>query len=88
MIATRREDAGARAGNVDATGRGAVRWLSLAAAPTFAIMALLTGVLGTGPSDVLCSAAHDASTAERNGPDVPADERLSFGPLAEADIPA
>ena len=61
MTATRREAACGRAGNVDATGRGAVRWLSLAAAPTFAIMALLTGVLGGGPPDVLCSAAHDAS---------------------------
>ena len=30
--------------------------LSLAAAPTFAIMALLTGVLG-GPAQMLCSAA-------------------------------
>ena len=36
-------------------------WLSLAAAPTFAIMALLTGVLGGGPPDMLCSAAPDAS---------------------------
>jgi hypothetical protein len=35
-------------------------WLCLAAAPTFAIMALLTGVLG-GLPDMLCSAAHDAS---------------------------
>jgi len=61
MIATPREAACGRAGNVDATGRGAVRWLSLAAAPTFAIMALLTGVLGGGPPDVLCPAAHDAS---------------------------
>jgi hypothetical protein len=61
MIATRTETAGGRAGNVDATGRGAVHWLSLAAAPTFAIMALLTGVLGGGSQDVFCSAAHDAS---------------------------
>ena len=62
-IATRREAAcGRRAGNVDATaGRGAIRWLGLAAAPTFAIMALLTPVLGAGAPDVLCSAAHDAS---------------------------
>ena len=36
-------------------------WLRLAAAPTFAIMALLTGVLGGGPPDMLCSAAQDAS---------------------------
>jgi hypothetical protein len=34
---------------------GADRLLSLAAAPTFAIMALLTGVLG--PPDALCSIA-------------------------------
>ena len=34
--------------------------LSLAATPTFAIMALLSGVLGGGP-DMLCSAAHGAS---------------------------
>jgi hypothetical protein len=31
--------------------------LSLAAAPTFAIMALLTGIHGDGMPDVLCSAA-------------------------------
>jgi hypothetical protein len=36
---------------------GAADWLSLAAAPSFAIMALLTGV-GGGPPDMLCSAAH------------------------------
>ena len=41
--------------------RGAADWLCLAAAPTFAIMALLTGVLGGGPPDMLCSAAQDAS---------------------------
>jgi hypothetical protein len=35
----------------------AAEWLSLAAAPTFAIMALLTSVLG-GPAKMLCSAAH------------------------------
>jgi hypothetical protein len=39
---------------------GAAGWLSLAAAPTFAIMALLTG-LGGGPPDMFCSAAHEAS---------------------------
>jgi hypothetical protein len=37
---------------------GIADWLSLAAAPTFAFMALLTGVLGGGPLDMLCSAAH------------------------------
>jgi hypothetical protein len=33
------------------------RWLSLAAAPTFAVMALLTSMPGGGPTDILCSAA-------------------------------
>src|SRR5262249_4730898 len=32
--------------------------LSLAAAPTFAIMALLTGAFGGGPAEAICSAAH------------------------------
>ena len=39
---------------------GAVGWLSLAAAPTFAIMALLLGVPDGSPA-VMCSATHDAS---------------------------
>lgn len=37
--------------------KGAADWLYLAAAPTFAIMALLTGVFGGGPADALCSIA-------------------------------
>jgi hypothetical protein len=41
-----------------AVARRIVRWLSLAAAPTFAIMALLTAVVGSGPLDTLCSAAN------------------------------
>ena len=41
-----------------AAALGAADWLCLAAAPTFAIMALLTGVLGGGQPDILCSAAH------------------------------
>ena len=45
----------------DAAALGAAGWLCLAAAPTFAIMALLTGVLGGGPPDMLCSAAPDGS---------------------------
>ena len=32
--------------------------LALAASPTFAIMALLTSVLGGGPAEMLCSAAN------------------------------
>jgi hypothetical protein len=39
----------------------AAEFLSLAAAPTFALMALLTVVLGAGPLDALCSSAHGAS---------------------------
>ena len=47
-----RDDEGA------AAALGVAEWLCLAATPTFAIMALLTGVLGGGPMDMLCSAAH------------------------------
>jgi hypothetical protein len=50
-----------RIGNEGGRHWGAADCLSLAAAPTFAIMALLTAVLGGGPLDVLCSAAPDAS---------------------------
>ena len=41
--------------------RGPADWVCLAATPTFAIMALLTAILGGGPQDMLCAAAHDAS---------------------------
>jgi hypothetical protein len=37
---------------------GIAKWLCLAATPTFAIMALMTGVLGAGPMDMPCSAGH------------------------------
>ena len=36
-------------------------WLALAAAPTFAFMALLSAVPGSGPLDMLCSATPGAS---------------------------
>ena len=39
----------------NATATGSADFLTLAAAPTFAIMALLTGVLGDGSPDALCS---------------------------------
>ena len=39
---------------------GASDWLSFAAATTFAIMALLTGVFG-GTSDILCAAMQGTS---------------------------
>ena len=50
-----------RSENGNVAALGAADWLSLAAAPTFAIMALLTGVLDGGPPNMLCSAAHHAS---------------------------
>jgi hypothetical protein len=40
------------------TARGAAGWLSLAAAPSFALMALVTGLAGGAPA-MLCM--HDAS---------------------------
>jgi hypothetical protein len=40
---------------------GLDRCLSLAAAPTFAVMALVTRIHGDGMPDMLCSAAQDAS---------------------------
>jgi hypothetical protein len=44
----------------DAAALGAAGWLGLAAAPTFAVMALLTCVTG-GDADMMCSAAHAVS---------------------------
>ena len=40
---------------------GAADWLSLAAAPTFAIMAVVTGILGGAAPDMLCATPQDAS---------------------------
>ena len=48
-----RDDEGA------AAARGLAEWLRLAATPTFAIMALLTG-FGGSPMDGLCSFGHGA----------------------------
>jgi hypothetical protein len=44
-----------------AASLGASGWLSLAAAPTFALMALLTGV--GGQPEMLCSSAHASPLA-------------------------
>ncbi len=44
---------------MNAASLRAAGWLGLAAAPTFAVMALLTGT-GDGPIDMPCSAAHGA----------------------------
>jgi hypothetical protein len=61
MIATQGETVRASGGGSKMAALDAAGWLLLAAAPTFAIMALLTGALGSGRADMLCSTAHDAS---------------------------
>ena len=61
MIAARHE-AGAYAEGGNMAAFGVADGLSLAAAPTFADMALLTGVFGGGPMDLLCAAAQDTSS--------------------------
>lgn len=52
--------AGNEAGRRHATAPSATGWLGLAAAPTFAIMALLTYAPG-GDAGMMCSAGHGAS---------------------------
>jgi hypothetical protein len=47
--------------NLAAHGLGPADWLSLAAAPTFAMMALVTSVADTGIPSMLCGSAVDAS---------------------------
>lgn len=49
---------GGQATRRNAGAAWAANGLALAASPTFAIMALLTGLLGGGPAEMLCSAAH------------------------------
>jgi hypothetical protein len=56
VIATERETADRRAGPL-----GAADWLSLAAAPVFATMALISGASGDARPDFLCSAMPGAS---------------------------
>jgi hypothetical protein len=51
-------ESGGQAARRNAAVLGAADGLALAAAPTFALMALLTGVLGGGPMETLCAAAH------------------------------
>ena len=45
----------------DAAPMGAADWLSLAAAPVFTIMALLTATQHGSTADILCSAGHGSS---------------------------
>jgi hypothetical protein len=49
-----------RHSNGDTAGTGVARWLGLAAAPTFALMALWTAIT-SGPPDVFCMAMQQAS---------------------------
>lgn len=58
---TREVQFGGDARRGHAAAPGAAGWLGLAAAPTFALMALLTGVQGSGQPDLFCSAMQDAS---------------------------
>ena len=48
-------------GSGSAAAGGAAEWLCLAAAPAFAIMALLVGVLGGGAPEMHCSMMPDAA---------------------------
>jgi hypothetical protein len=57
MMIAARSETGCRS---DAAALGAAGWLGFAAAPTFAVMALLTYVSG-GDADMMCSAARGAS---------------------------
>jgi hypothetical protein len=59
MIHAHHGGCGSGATRRNAAALGAADWLHLAAAPTFAAMALLTGVFGGGGSDMLCSAAQN-----------------------------
>ena len=45
----------------DAASLRVADWLGFAAAPAFALMALLTGLLGGDPMDMSCSAVHGTS---------------------------
>lgn len=67
-------------GPVGATARPLARWLGLAAAPTFAIMAVLTAMSG-GPADAMCGAG---SWLSGMAP-MYLDERVSCRCVAQAD---
>jgi hypothetical protein len=58
---TREPRSGVEAGRGKAAAPGAAEWLCLAATPSFAVMALLTELLGSGTPDALCLATQEAS---------------------------
>jgi len=57
MSRSRCGDSGGQEARRNGAAPGAADRLALMASPTFALMALLTGVLGTDSAEVLCSAA-------------------------------
>jgi hypothetical protein len=61
MMTTQPETAGRAAAGFHASRLGPADFLCLAAAPTFAAMALLTAVPGAGQADLLCSITQHAS---------------------------
>jgi len=61
MAGTRPTTRCASSGSGQLAALGVAGWLSLAAAPTFAIMALIAGVSAIGQPDVICSAMHEMS---------------------------
>ena len=69
-----------------AAALGAAGWLGLAAAPTFAAMALLTYVPGGG-ADMMCSAAHGVSSMSGMVPMYVLMSAFHSGALAETDLP-
>ena len=54
--------------NGERVALGAAGWLSLAASPTFALMALMTGLFGDGPAATLCTQAGLPSVLSGMGP--------------------
>lgn len=59
MTATRSESRRPSATDGAQARRGATRLLSLAAAPTFVLMAMATDLFGHGAADMLCSGEQD-----------------------------
>ena len=60
MFAIQHQSAGSCMSSAQTEPRSAADWLALAAAPTFAVMALLTGLFG-GTPDALCAAMQGTS---------------------------
>jgi hypothetical protein len=61
LIESQQGSPGTQVGGGERAAFTAARWLSFAATPVFAGMALLTGVFDGGQPDFLCSAGHHGS---------------------------